>query len=46
MGIKELEPKYTLEEFLKQEKEADYPLEYLGGYIYEKSFSPVKHNRI
>ncbi|MGL4450082.1 MAG: Uma2 family endonuclease [Sarcina sp.] len=46
MGIKELEPKYTLEEFLEQEKEVDYPLEYVGGYIYAKSFSSVKHNRI
>lgn len=46
MGIKELEPKYTLEEFLEEEKQVDYPLEYVGGYIYAKSFTSMKHNRI
>ncbi|MGL5615472.1 MAG: Uma2 family endonuclease [Sarcina sp.] len=46
MGIKELEPKYTLEEFLEQEKDVDYPLEYVGGYIYAKLFSSVQHNII
>lgn len=46
MGIKELSPKYTLEEFLEQEKEADCPLEYVDGYIYAKSFSSIKHNMI
>lgn len=28
MVIRELEPKYTLEEFLEEEKEAEYSLEY------------------
>ena len=46
MGIKELKPKYTLEEFLETEKEVNYPVEYVEGYIYAKSFSSVKHNRI
>ena len=46
MGIKELEPRYTLEEFLEEENNSEYPLEYVNGYIYAKSFSSIKHNKI
>ena len=46
MEIKELKPKYTLEEFLEEEKLVEYPLEYVGGYIYPKIFTSMKHNKI
>ena len=46
MGIKELEPRYTLEEFLEEEEIAKHPLEYIDGYIYAKSFTSINHNII
>ena len=46
MGIKELDNKYSLNKFLKIEEESDVPLEFIGGYIYAKSFSSIKHNKI
>ncbi len=46
MGLEELKPKYTLEEFLDEEIKSKYPLEYINGYIYAKSFTSVNHNTI
>lgn len=46
MGIKDYYPRYTLEEFLEEEKKVEYPLEYLNGYIYAKSFTSIEHNTI
>ena len=46
MGIQEFNNIYTLDEFLKVENQSDVPLEFINGYIYAKSFTAVKHNRI
>lgn len=46
MGIQKFEVMYTLEEFLEIESTKDIPLEFIGGYIYAKSFSSINHNKI
>lgn len=46
MGIKEFDAIHTLEEFIEIENKSDIPLEFIGGYIYAKSFSSIKHNTI
>lgn len=46
MGIKRLNPRFTLEEFEQLEKESEELLEFIEGYIYAKSFSSINHNTI
>lgn len=46
MGIKKLNPRFTLEEFELLEKESKEILEFIDGYIYAKSFSSINHNTI
>lgn len=46
MAVKSLNTRCTLNEFLEMEKVSDIPLEYIDGYVFAKSFSSIKHNKI
>lgn len=46
MGILNLNNIYTLQEFLEFEKSTEEILEFVNGYIYNKSFTSLDHNTI
>lgn len=46
LGVQQFNVVCTLAEFTEFENQSDVPLEFIDGYIYAKSFSSMKHNKI